>query len=357
MSSTMTSRERFARMFAHQEADRVPIIDGPWGSTIERWQREGLPADVPWEEYFGTDRITMLGVDTSPRFPNTVIEETEDYRIETSAWGVTMKNWKHAGSVPEFLDFTIIDMDSWRAAWERMEGDDDNRIPWDWLKAQWPEIQRRGDWIAASLWFGFDITHSWMVGTERVLEAMVDNPEWLQDIFEKCLTRNLALFDRVWDAGFRFDSIFWCDDMGYKGHPFFSPAMYRRLVKPYHARAIEWAHAKGIYAHLHSCGNVMELLPDLLDIGLDALNPIEVKAGMDPVHIKQLYGDRLVLHGGINAVLWDKPEKIEAEMRRVLPVVKQNGGYIFASDHSVPDSVGLEDFRRIVALAKELGSY
>jgi uroporphyrinogen decarboxylase len=78
---------------------------------------------------------------------------------------------------------------------------------------------------------------------------------------------------------------------------------------------------------------------------------------MDPVEIKRRYGDRLVLHGGINAVLWDNLEAIEEEMKRVIPVVKESGGYIFSSDHSVPPSVSLENFRYIVELAKELGKY
>ncbi|KXK36273.1 MAG: hypothetical protein UZ16_OP3001001531, partial [Candidatus Hinthialibacteria bacterium OLB16] len=72
---------------------------------------------------------------------------------------------------------------------------------------------------------------------------------------------------------------------------------------------------------------------------------------------KQAYGNDLVLHGGINAVLWENPEAIEEEMRKVIPVVKENGGYIFSSDHSVPSSVGFEDFRRITSLAKVLGNY
>jgi uroporphyrinogen decarboxylase len=78
---------------------------------------------------------------------------------------------------------------------------------------------------------------------------------------------------------------------------------------------------------------------------------------MDPVQIKRDYGADLLLHGGINAVLWDDREAIEAEMRQVVPVLKENGGYIFSSDHSVPDSVSLENFRTIVTVAKELGSY
>jgi uroporphyrinogen decarboxylase len=92
-------------------------------------------------------------------------------------------------------------------------------------------------------------------------------------------------------------------------------------------------------------------------MGLDALNPLEVKAGMDPRLLKQQFGKDLVFHGGINAVLWDQPEAIQAEMEAVIPVMKENGGYIFSSDHSVPSNVSLEDFRGIIGLAKKLGSY
>ena len=81
------------------------------------------------------------------------------------------------------------------------------------------------------------------------------------------------------------------------------------------------------------------------------------KPAMDPLEIKKKYGDRLVLHGGINVVLWDDLETVSAEMRRLVPTLKQGGGYIFSSDHSVPSSVSLETFRGIVKLAKELGSY
>jgi len=133
--------------------------------------------------------------------------------------------------------------------------------------------------------------------------------------------------------------------------------MYRNILKPVHKRAIEWAHAKGIVAYLHSCGNINAFVPELIEIGLDALNPLEVKAGMNPVHLKTTYGDRLVLHGGLNAMLWDDIDRTEAEIRRLLPILKQNGGYIFQEDHSIPDSVSLEDFRRIVKLAKELAAY
>lgn len=352
----LTSRERFARMFAHREADRVPIIDSPWEATIERWRREGMPPDVSFVDYFDLDRVAHIGADNSPRYPARIVEETESYIVRTTSWGATLKNWKHAASTPEFLDFTIVDRASWAAARERMTPSAD-RIDWQRLAANYPRWVREGYWIEAGLWFGFDVTHSWIVGTDRMLFAMMDDPDWCRELFAHELETHLALLDRIWEAGYRFDAVKWPDDMGYKGKQFFSLSMYRELLKPFHQRAIDWAHAKGIKAHLHSCGDVNPLVPELVDMGLDALNPLEVKAGMDPLRLKALHGDKLVLHGGINAVLWDHPDKILAEMQRAIPIMKERGGYIFSSDHSVPSSVSLEDFRRIVGLAKELGSY
>lgn len=352
----MTSRERFARMFEHRDADRVPVIDGPWAATIERWHREGMPENVSYVDYFGLDKVAGIGVDISPRYPARVVEETDEYVITTSSYGVTMKNWKHAGGVPEFLDFTIVDRQTWAEAKARMTPTDD-RIPWDHLRQNYRQWREEGYWIQGHLWFGFDVTHSWTVGTERVLIALAEDPEWLADIFEHFLNVNLALLERVWDAGYTFDAVTWPDDMGYKHSQFFSVRTYQRLLKPLHKRVADWAHARGVYVHLHSCGDVNPFIPEFLDAGIDALNPLEVKAGMDPVEIKRRYGDRLVLHGGINAVLWDDLDAIEAEMRRVLPVLKEGGGYIFSSDHSVPSSVSLEGFRHIVSLAKSLGSY
>ena len=356
MKPEMTSWERFTRMFAHREADRVPIIDGPWGATIERWQREGMPTDVSYVDYFGLDKTVGLHVDTSPRYEEKTLKETDEYTVYTSNWGVTMRQWKHAASTPEFLNFTVVDPDSWAKAKARVQPTRE-RIDWKRLAANYKTWRREGYWIQAGLNFGFDVTHAWMVGTERVLMALVDNPEWLMDMFNHELETCLALLDMIWEAGYHFDAITWCDDMGYKENQFFSLKMYRELEKPFHKRAIEWAHAKGIVAELHSCGDIRPFVPELVEIGLDGLNPLEVKAGMDPVQIKQAYGQDLLLHGGINAVLWDNPPAIREEMERVVPALKESGGYVFSSDHSVPSSVSLEDFGQIVALAKKLGSY
>lgn len=352
----MTGRERFYRMYAHQEADRIPIIDSPWAGTIARWQREGMPKDADWRDFFGVDKLESIGADISPRYEEKIIEETDRYRIYTTSWGVTLKQFKELDSTPEFLDFTVNTEEAWAEAKKRMAVTPD-RVDWDYLRKNYGRWVAEGRFLSAGFWFGFDVTHSWMVGTETLLIALMENPAWVKDMIGTYLDSCIALFDQIWDAGYRFDEISWPDDMGYKGTTFFSPATYREIVKPFHKKACEWAHSKGIYARLHSCGNITTLIPDILDAGVDALNPLEVKAGVDPIALKKEYGSRLVLHGGINAVLWPDKEAIVEEIRRVVPVLKENGGYIFSSDHSIPNNVPLENFRAIVEEVKQAGRY
>lgn len=352
----MTSKERFMRIYQHQEADRIPIIDSPWDGTIARWKKEGMPENTNWTSFFDVDKTATISVDVSPQYQEKVLEKTKEYSIVTTPWGVTLKRFNEMDSTPEFLDFSINTPEMWQQAKQRMFSGE-NRIPWDYLKENYDRWVQDGYFLSAGFWFGFDVTHSWMVGTETLLIALLEEPDWVMDMFDAYLNNCTRLFDKVWEAGYHFDQITWPDDMGYKGTSFFSAETYRTLVKPFHKRACEWAHSKGIYAHMHSCGNINALLPDILDAGVDAINPLEVKAGMDPLELKRLYGDRVVLHGGINAVLWNQPEAIMAEMERLIPTLKENGGYVFSSDHSIPNNVSLQDFRAIVAKAKELGQY
>lgn len=353
----MTSKERFARMYAHKEADRVPIIDSPWGGTIARWHKEGLPENVGWTDYFDTDKVAGIGVDTSPRYPYEKLEEDEKTITYRTNWGVTLRYIKGNDSSPEFLDYMITDQASWDDCKRRMYEGDETRIDWNSLKNNYDRWVAGGSWIVANFWFGFDVTHSWMMGTENLLVAMYEEPDLVKDMFNTYLERDLELFGQIWDRGYHFDEISWPDDMGYKGRTFFSNELYREILKPYHKKAIDWAHERGAVAHLHSCGNIMTRIDDLMDIGLDALNPLEVKAGMEPITLKKKYGDKLTLHGGINAVLWDDKEAIIEEIRRVVPVLKENGGYIFSSDHSIPNSVSFENFTAIMKEIKEVGKY
>ena len=203
-----TTKKRMEAMFSHREADRIPVTDTFWTATIARWHREGMPKDVSIQDYFGLDKIATIGVDISPRFPESVTEETEEYIIRTTRWGATQKEWKKASSTPAFLDFKVKCYEDRLKAKELMQKGDD-RINWRFLKEHYPRWRKEGYWIQAGFWFGFDVTHSWFVGTERLLIDMVEQPEWCMDMFNTFLELNLKYFDEIWNAGYEFDCIRW----------------------------------------------------------------------------------------------------------------------------------------------------
>ncbi len=353
----MTTYERVAHMYEHREADRVPMMAGPWESTIVRWRREGLPAEVSVKDYFGLDEIGYLGgIDTSPRFPTEVIEETDTYLIDRDEWGLTKKNFKPVSTTPLSLEHAIRDADTWLEAKGRMTPTRD-RIDWQLFDKQYKRLRKADGWVGVAPWFGYDIVNARMVGTETLLLGMADDPEWVKDMLDHICDLALALADMVWEAGYTFDELMWFDDMGYRNGLLFSKEMWREMVRSYQLRTIDWAHRHGIKAHLHSCGNIMALVPELVGMGLDALNPMEVKAGMDPVGIKGDFGSDLLLRGGFDARNWNEYDDAEKEIRSKLPTMMKGGGYIFASDHSIPDSVSLDTYARIVELVKDVGAY
>jgi len=352
----MTTYERISRAYSHQEPDRVPITDWVWGSTIVRWQHEGLPDGISFEDYFGLDNIITIGIDTSPRFEYKLIEETDTYKIEKDEWGVTKKNFIPISATPHYLDCAIKDPQTWQEAKQRMTPSRD-RIDWERFKKYYRQWRQSGAWLTVTPWFGYDIINSRVCGTEIILYAMIDNPEWVMDMFNHGCGLSLTLLDMIWSEGYTFDELMWFDDMAYRNGLIFSKDMWREMVRPYQKRTIDWAHSHGIKAHLHCCGNVNELIPDLIELGLDMLNPLEVKAGMDPIQIKKMYGNDLSLRGGFDVQHWSDIDKAEADIRSILPIMMESGGYVFTSDHSIPDSVSLNTYRKIVELVKQAGKY
>lgn len=342
-------------MYEHREADRIPILDYAWEDTLARWLKEGLPTS-DYYTYFDMDKAATMCTITSPRFPTEILEDNEKYYVVRNEWGRVSRFYKDHTTTPQDLSFAVNTPEEWLRIKDRMAFSDD-RIQWDFFRSNYPLWKKEGRWISGALFFGFDVTHTGMVGTDTLLMAMIEEPDWVTDMFETELNLSLRLLERLWEEGFSFDELMWCDDLGYKNAQFFSMDMYRELLKPYHQRAIDWGHEHGCVVRMHSCGDVRPYVPEFISMGLDALNPLEVKAGMDPYELKRLYGDKIVLHGGVNAANFGKPDIILEELERLIPVMKENGGYIFASDHSIPASVSLEGYGKIIEAFKRLGSY
>ncbi|HEY3396450.1 MAG TPA: uroporphyrinogen decarboxylase family protein [Armatimonadota bacterium] len=352
----MTSQERVALALAHQPADRVPIWDGPWGTTLERWRREGMPADVSAADYFGYD-LAGTGFNGSLMFPPETVEETEEYTLTRGGDGQTFKNWKHATSTPEYHEFFI----KTRADWEEHK----HRLAWSDARLDWEQINRdresaaeHGRWYYFSAAFGYDRLQG-MVGSENLLMAMAMEPEWVLEMFDTVSQLVCTALEEMVAGGVQFDGCFLFDDLGYRNATLFSPAMFERYEFHNHKRVYDCARAHGLPCILHSCGQMEAFIPRLIDAGLTCLQALEVKAGMDLVHLKQTYGDRLAFMGGIDArkMAHPDPAVIEEEIRTKVTIAKQGGGYLFQSDHSIPDNVSFEQYKWVIELAHKYGSY
>jgi len=138
-----------------------------------------------------------------------------------------------------------------------------------------------------------------------------------------------------------------------------SPAMYREIVQPGHVATIRFAKSHGLPVIMHSCGMVEPLLPGMIEAGIDCLQVIEVKAGMDLLKLYREYGERLSFMGGIDVrTLYSNDRAIiDQELESKIPVVKGHYGYVLHSDHSIPNTVDYATYRYFIDRGLELGRY
>lgn len=352
----MTSCERVLLALRRREADRVPISDSPWVTTVARWHKEGLPEGVSPEVYFNYE-FAGQGADTSFQLPTKIVEETDDYIVETNGNGATHKNWKKATSTPECLGFTITTRRAWEAHKDRLAFNR-NRVDWEGgLKANRDAV-KEGKFVAYSAAFGYDWTQG-VVGSETLLATMAVEPDWIKELMlaEAELVINCA--EEMMGKGFHFNGAFMFDDNGYRNATLFSPRMYEEIVWPVHKRVCDFFSARDMPVILHTCGNVKAFIPGYIKAGFTCLQPLEVKAGMDLITLKRDYGEHLAFMGGIDVrkMAMDDPRPIEEEVRTKITAAKVGGGYIYHSDHSVPDNVSFENYRRVMDLVARYGGY
>ena len=352
----MTSKERITLALKHQKADRIPIMDTIWDTTTSRWRREGLPADKSPGDYFGYDGWLAIGADISLQLPAETIEETEDYVISKNSDGAVTKYWKKSTSTPQLINFSITCRKEWEEYKERTKYNA-SRVNFDAALAAFKSGSANGRPIQYFNGIGYDWWQR-IVGHANMLIGMVEEPEWIKEMFKANADLNIAIMEEMIARGIEFDSAFFWDDLGYKNGTFFSPAMYRELLFPYHQRLCDFCNARGMSVILHSCGNVRAFMPMFIEAGFACIQPLETKAGMDLFELKRQYGDKITLMGGIDVrAMALGGEALEKEVIEKISLAKQGGGYIYHSDHSVPDNVSFSNYARVISLAQEYGKY
>ena len=353
----LTPRERVRLQLEHHETDRVPIHDSPWGTTVARWRREGLPEGVSPHQFFGYE-FASFGPDLSLRLPTETLEETDEWVITRGPDGAVHRNWKGKTSTPELLDFTIKTRRDWEEHKPRLAFDE-SRLNLERARKAYENARARDLFFTFGCGIGYDRNSASLLGPVRLLTAIVEEPDWVADIFMSQADLSVAIAEELFARGIEFDAAFFYDDLGYRNGLFFSPRAYRELLMPAHRRFLEPFKRRGLPCILHSCGCVKDLIPDFIEAGWTCLQPLEVKAGMDLVELKKKYGDVLAFMGGIDVrkMALDDPGPIEEEIRTKVGFAKQGGGYIYHSDHSVPDDVSFENYKRVIELVRRYGAY
>lgn len=356
MAQTMTSRERVRRAIAHQTPDRVPIQDAPWGATVERWRHEGLPDGIAPEDHFNYD-VRYLGADLTFRLPVRTLHADEEYVTKTTPWGGVRRDHRDRSTTPEVIECPIQTKDDWLRLKPLLQPDI-TRVDWVTARANYQRWREEGRYIVFSAASGYDQTQQ-LIRSEHLLLTMAEDPEFIADIVMTIARMIIAAFEMLTAYGFEFDALWTYNDMGYRNASLFSPEMYRAIIQPADRRLWDMAHHHGAQTILHSCGRVSGLIPVLLETGLDCLQPLEVKAGMDPIAIKREYGDRLAIFGGIDTRALEHPDPavIEREIRTKFEACKPGGGYLYHTDHSVPVDVSFERYCHTMELARRYGAY
>lgn len=380
----MNARERVLAALNFEEADRIPIHDTLWEVTVDRWHSEGLPGDVAPNEFFDYDMV-WFGADTSPMFPVQTLSETDKYITETTSYGGVRRNHKDLSGTPELLDYPCKTRADWERIKERLVPGPE-RVDWEgrwaygWVAASndtAPDsisMRGRADWRAGlpgnrrahaagkfTCYFaivGYDKVQYYM-NTEEALITIVTDPNWLRDMYEADADLVIAMCELMRQGGFEFDGAFLCCDLGYRNGLFFSPKHFAAQLQPTLARLFDYFHSVDMPVILHSCGRVSQLIPHLSQAGLDCLQPVEVKAGMDVVALHEEWYGKLAFMGGIDvrAMADPDPHKIEQELGSKIPLAKRGGGYIYHSDHSIPNNVSFAQYQRVLELVHSYGRY
>ena len=374
----MTSRERVVCALNHEEPDRVPIFFGTSGVTTmlspayERLKAhlgiQGEPGYISRTfQYALLDEEAMVGMHSDGRpllpgpAPSALRREisTDEF---VDDWGIP---WRRS---PGSLYYKVVSNPLREASMEDLE-----RYPWPDLghpsrfvgladKAR--RIHEAG-YAVVALTGVSPFEHIQLLrGTDAWMIDMATDPEFSHALLTRvCDLMSQACAGLIAEAGEEIDVILAGDDLGAQNAPLISPAMYRRLLKPYHAELLAGIKS-GTRAKIffHSDGNVYPLLRDLVDIGVDILNPVQVSAREmgDTARLKREYGADLSFCGGIDTH-WVLPhgsaEDVRAEVRRRIRDLAPGGGYICASVHCLQPDVPLENVLAMFDEANVAGCY
>ncbi len=357
----MTGIERISNILKRQPVDHIGVFEHFWGDTYKAWADKGyLKEGESYEDHFGYDLQLCwpFSLVADLDFVPEVVEETEETILQRDGNGALLRRHKLHDTTPEHVDFLVKERRAWEEHIKPKLTPDRRRINFEAYREARRQAAKAGRFFCWSGVNVFELMHP-VAGHEYMLMGMATDPDWVKDMVNTYAQLTVQLQEILFAEEGYPDGIWFYEDMGYKQHPFMSPRMYREIVQPGHKLTIDWVKSHNLPVIMHSCGYVEPLLPGMMQAGIDALQVIEAKAGMDLVKLYHNFGERLSFIGGIDVrCLYnnDKAE-IDHELESKIPIVKGRYGYVLHSDHSIPNNVEHDVYQYFIHKGLELGSY
>ena len=357
------SREVIDSLLRKRPAERVGLHDSPWGDTLRKWTAEGYPRDAKGEpvnpvDHFGFDLAGGGGwFDILPlRGQSEIIEETAEWKVVRNGAGACLKWWKNKSGTPEHMAFHMTSREVWDKHYRpHLLEVDRQRLNVEQTRQTLAQRRAQGKWTHYGHMFIWENMRQSM-GDICLYESLLLDPDWIHDYGRVYTDFFKAHYRILFEEAGVPDGIWVYEDMGYKHKLFAAPEVFDRLIFPYFRELVAFFHGYGLPVVLHTCGYVEPLLDMIAEAGFDALNPMEVKAGNDPLAIGERYADKLALVGGLDERVLESGDRglIRREVTRLIQGMKQRGvRFVYGSDHSISTNVAYADFAYALEVYRE----
>lgn len=382
----MNSRERVKLALEHREPDRVPFdlgatyVTGIHKHAYNRWRQAlGLPKVEPkifemlqqlaWVD---DDMVEALGVDVRPVTPggsltfHLEIKDVGDYTCFYDEWRIGWRMPKDGGMYYDMFDHPLAG-DITEETIANLRGPDPlepSRFAGMGEAARRVAEEEKRAVVVTQMTAGTTEIAAWTRGYEDYYADLAINQQLVGKLMDKVNEVKAAYWGRALEeVGDYVDVMMLGDDFAGQNGLLMSPKTWRKLIKPRLKELFDFLHSKSsAKLFLHSCGSVREVIPDLIEIGLDVLNPLQVSAaGMDSAELKQEFGKDLVFWGGgvdTQRVLpRGSPGDVHAEVRRRLEDFMPGGGFVFNPVHNIQGDVPTENLMAMLETLREYGVY
>jgi uroporphyrinogen decarboxylase len=383
--TAMNSRERLITALQHKEPDRIPFDIGATlitGITKTAYLNLLEYLAMPKEESAFFDIVQQLaspseaflskfGSDVrnvSPNDPSTwklAIEERGDYWFFKDQWQIGWRMPKKKGFYFDMIEHPLADALDEKDIDSYAFPDADNEARYVGIREKALDIRNRNYGVVmSSIGAGIFEYGGWLRGYENFYADLAGDPDLACKVMDKVLEIKLKYWDRVLSlAGDLIDVVQEADDLGSQNSMLISPKMYRQYLKPRHQELFNFIHRKTkAKIFLHSCGSFREVIPDLIEVGLDIINPVQFNAAhMDSLELKKDFGKDLVFWGGgvDTQKILPKGTVMEVKdcVKRQIEALAPGGGLVFNTVHNIQSDVPPQNIVAMWEALQEYGKY